>query len=45
VAGDQTLPRQFLGEILEPRLEEIFSLIQNELIRSGFDDSINTGVL
>jgi cell division protein FtsA len=41
----RTLPRQFLGEILEPRLEEIFSLIQNELIRSGFDDSINSGVV
>ncbi len=43
--GPRTLPRQFLGEILEPRLEEIFSLIQNELIRSGFDDSINSGVV
>ncbi|NLD36106.1 MAG: cell division protein FtsA [Desulfatiglans sp.] len=43
--GPRTLPRQFLGEILEPRLEEIFSLIQSELIRSGFDDSINSGVV
>jgi cell division protein FtsA len=43
--GPRTLPRQFLGEILEPRLEEIFSLIQNELIRSGFEDSINSGVV
>jgi cell division protein FtsA len=43
--GPRTLPRQFLGEILEPRLEEIFSLIQSELIRSGFEDSINSGVV
>jgi cell division protein FtsA len=43
--GPRTLPRQFLGEILEPRLEEIFSLIQNELIRSGFEDAINSGVV
>ncbi len=41
----RTLPRQFIGEILEPRLEEIFSLIQSELIRSGYEDSVNSGVV
>ena len=43
--GPRTLPRQFLGEILEPRLEEIFTLIQSELIRSGYEDSINSGIV
>ena len=41
----RTLPRQFIGEILEPRLEEIFSLIQSELIRSGYEDAVNSGVV
>jgi len=41
----RTLPRQFLGEILEPRLEEIFTLIQSELIRSGYEDIVNSGVV
>lgn len=41
----RTLPRQFIGEILEPRLEEIFSLIQSELIRSGYEEAVNSGVV
>jgi len=41
----RVLPRQILGEILEPRVEEIFTLIQNELIRSGYQDIINSGVV
>jgi cell division protein FtsA len=41
----RSLPRQILGEILEPRVEEIFTLIQSELIRSGHDDMVNLGVV
>jgi cell division protein FtsA len=41
----RVLSRQILGEILEPRLEEIFTLIQNELIRSGYEDLVNSGVV
>ncbi|MFO7784046.1 MAG: cell division protein FtsA [Thermodesulfobacteriota bacterium] len=41
----RVLARKILGEILEPRVEEIFTLIQNELVRSGFADSINSGVV
>jgi cell division protein FtsA len=41
----RTLSRQILGEIIEPRMEEIFNLIQNELVRSGYDDMINSGVV
>ncbi len=43
--GPRTLPRQFLGEILEPRLEEIFTLIHSELIRAGYEDAINSGIV
>jgi cell division protein FtsA len=43
--NSRVLSRQILGEILEPRLEEIFTLIQNELIRSGYEDLVNSGVV
>ncbi len=39
------LCRQILGEILEPRVEEIFTLIHNELERSGHLGTINSGVV
>ena len=29
------LSRQILGEILEPRVEEIFSLVNREILKSG----------
>ena len=41
----RTLSRQILGEILEPRVEEIFALINREMIRSGFDDQVTSGVV
>ncbi len=39
------LSRQILAEILEPRMEEIFSLIQREIYRSGMENIINSGVV
>jgi len=39
------LPRQILGEILEPRMEEIFSLIQREIYRAGMENVIASGVV
>lgn len=39
------LTREILGEIIEPRIEEIFSLIHNELLRSGYENMINSGVV
>ena len=41
----RVLSRRILGEILEPRVEEIFTLIYNDLMRSGFSDTINSGVV
>ncbi len=39
------LPRQILGEILEPRVEEIFTLIKREIFRSGMDRVVTSGVV
>ncbi len=41
----RVLSRQILGEILEPRVEEIFSLIAHELAHSGHEDMVNAGVV
>jgi cell division protein FtsA len=39
------LPRQILAEILEPRTEEIFTLINREIYRAGQENSIPSGVV
>ena len=41
----RTLSRQVLTEILEPRVEEIFTLADQEIRRSGFGDLIVSGVV
>ncbi len=39
------LQRQILGEILEPRLEEIFELTYRELFRARMENMVNAGVV
>ena len=39
------LTRQLLAEILEPRVEEIFMLVNREIIKSGYEDLIASGVV
>ena len=39
------LQRQILGEILEPRMEEIFSLIKREIQRAGMERIITSGIV
>jgi cell division protein FtsA len=39
------LSRQILGEILEPRMEEIFVLIQQEMRRAGMENVIASGIV
>ena len=39
------LARQTLGEVVEPRYEELFTLISNELRRSGFEEMIAAGIV
>ncbi|MEE4355125.1 MAG: cell division protein FtsA [Desulfococcaceae bacterium] len=39
------LSRQILAEILEPRMEEIFTLIEREIYRAGMENVINSGIV
>jgi cell division protein FtsA len=39
------LSRQILSEIVQPRVEEIFTLIAKELAKAGFQDSATAGVV
>ncbi len=41
----RVLSRQLLAEILEPRVEEIFTLVNREIVKSGFEDLIASGVV
>jgi len=41
----RTLSRQILAEILEPRVEEIFNLINREVYRAGMEEVITSGVV
>lgn len=47
VAGREprALSRQVLAEICEPRMEEIFSLVDQEIIRSGSKNCIGAGIV
>jgi cell division protein FtsA len=39
------LSRQTLAEVIEPRVEELYSLIQAELRRSGFEELLSSGIV
>lgn len=39
------LPKQILGEILEPRVEEIFTLIKREIYRAEMENLIASGIV
>lgn len=39
------LARQTLAEVVEPRYEELLTLVQSELRRSGFEDLIAAGIV
>ena len=41
----RVLSRQLLAEILEPRVEEIFTLVNREIVKSGFEDLIASGIV
>jgi cell division protein FtsA len=41
----RVIARRLLGEIIEPRMEEIFAMAQRELIRSGVSDNLASGVV
>jgi len=39
------LSRQALAEVVEPRYDELFTLVQGELRRSGFEDLVAAGIV
>jgi cell division protein FtsA len=39
------LSRQTLAEVIEPRVEELYSLIQRELRASGFEELLSSGIV
>jgi cell division protein FtsA len=39
------LSRQTLAEVIEPRIEELYSLVQAELRRSGFEELLSSGIV
>lgn len=41
----RVLSRQILTEIIEPRVEEMFSLVQQEIQRTGYEDLLASGVV
>ena len=43
--GPRQMSRHTLAEVIEPRVEELFSLIQAELRRSGFEELMASGIV
>lgn len=39
------LSRQTLAEVVEPRIEELYKLVQAELRRSGFEELLSSGIV
>jgi cell division protein FtsA len=42
---DHPLKRRVLSEIIQPRMEEIFSLVDEEIKKMGYEDLVNAGVV
>ncbi len=43
--ADRSVSRKMLAEVVEPRYDELFTLIQAELRRSGFEELIAAGIV
>lgn len=41
----RSVSRQILCEIIEPRMDEVFQLIRREIVKSGYDDYLGSGVV
>jgi cell division protein FtsA len=39
------VPRQILAEIIQPRAEEIFNLVKEEIKNAGFEKCLNSGIV
>jgi len=42
---DRIFSRQILSEIIEPRVEEIFTLVKQEIAKSGYEDLLASGLV
>jgi cell division protein FtsA len=43
--SSRKMSRQTLSEVIEPRVEELYSLVQAELRRSGFEELLSSGIV
>ena len=43
--GARTMSRQTLAEVIEPRVEELYSLVQQVLRDSGFEELLSSGIV
>ena len=43
--GPRELSRKTLSEVIEPRVEELYSLVQAELRRSGYEELLSSGIV
>jgi cell division protein FtsA len=43
--GSRSLSRQTLAEVIEPRVEELYSLVQQVLRESGFEELLSSGIV
>jgi cell division protein FtsA len=43
--GPRKLSRPMLAEVIEPRIEELYKLVQAELRRSGFEELLSSGIV
>lgn len=43
--GSRQLSVQTLAEVIEPRVEELYTLVQAELRRSGFEELLSSGIV
>ena len=43
--GTKQLSRKTLAEVIEPRVEELYSLVQLELRRSGYEELLSSGIV
>lgn len=42
---DRTVPRQTLAEVVEPRYQELFELVQDKLRDSGLEEQVSAGIV
>jgi cell division protein FtsA len=43
--GARQLSRQTLAEVIEPRIEELYALVQSQLRSSGYEDLLSSGIV